>query len=117
MAESIIIALPSKVHLGVEADSTDITTIEGVASPSGLHPIQQAFLENAALQCGICTPGILIAAQALLETNPDPTETEIRYYLAGNMCRCTGYEGIILAVEDYLRAGEDKKVPAREGAE
>ena len=84
--------------LGVEAQDAEIETIEGVASPEGLHPIQQAFLENAALQCGICTPGVLVAAKALLDENPDPSETEVRFWLAGNLCRCTGYDKIVRAV-------------------
>ncbi len=86
--------------LGVEAESREIETIEGMASGDQLHPLQQKFLEHAALQCGICTPGFLVAAKALLEKNPDPTETEVRYWLAGNLCRCTGYDKIIRAVMD-----------------
>ena len=86
--------------LGVEVEGKDVTTIEGIASPEGLHPVQQAFLENAALQCGICTPGFIIASKALLEKNPDPTEEEIRFWLANNLCRCTGYDKIVRAVTD-----------------
>ena len=86
--------------LGVEAQGKEITTIEGIASPDGLHPIQQAYLENAALQCGICTPGFIVASKALLDQNPDPTEHEIRFWLANNLCRCTGYDKIVLAVQD-----------------
>ena len=86
--------------LGVEAEGKEITTIEGVASGSTLHPVQQAFLENAALQCGICTPGFIVATKALLEQNPDPTEHEIRFWLANNLCRCTGYDKIVRAVQD-----------------
>lgn len=86
--------------LGVEAQGKEITTIEGIASPAGLHPVQQAFLENAALQCGICTPGFIIASKALLDQNPNPTEHDIRFWLANNLCRCTGYDKIILAVQD-----------------
>jgi carbon-monoxide dehydrogenase small subunit len=86
--------------LGVEADGSEINTIEGVASPDGLHPIQQAFLENAALQCGICTPGFIVAAKALLEAEPHPSEERIRLWLAGNLCRCTGYDKIVRAVID-----------------
>ena len=86
--------------LGVEAEGATITTIEGVARGSELHPVQRAFLENAALQCGICTPGFIVAAKALLDENPNPTETEARYWLAGNLCRCTGYDKIIRAVMD-----------------
>ena len=86
--------------LGVEVQGRSVTTIEGVASPGGLHPLQQKFLEHAALQCGICTPGFLVASKALLEKNPNPSETEIRYWLAGNLCRCTGYDKIVTAVQD-----------------
>ena len=84
--------------LAVEADGKSIDTIEGMANGDQLHPLQRKFLELNGLQCGICTPGILIAAKALLERNPDPTETEARYWLAGNLCRCTGYDKIIRAV-------------------
>ncbi len=94
--------------LGVEADGKNIETIEGMASGEKLHPLQKHFLEHAALQCGICTPGFLVAAKALLEKNPDPTETEVRYWLAGNLCRCTGYDKIVRAVMDAateMRAG------------
>jgi len=90
----------SCLMLGVEAEGQQIETIEGVASSEGLHPLQQKFLEHAALQCGICTPGIIVAAKALLEKNPDPTEEEVRFWLAGNLCRCTGYDKIIRAVLD-----------------
>ena len=86
--------------LGVEAQGKQITTIDGVATPEGLHPIQQAFLENAALQCGICTPGFIVASKALLEQEPNPTEDQIRLWLAGNLCRCTGYDKIVRAVMD-----------------
>ncbi|MEM7422165.1 MAG: (2Fe-2S)-binding protein [Pseudomonadota bacterium] len=86
--------------LGAEAAGREIGTIEGLAAGADLHPLQRKFLEHAALQCGICTPGILVTAKALLERNPDPTETEIRYWLAGNLCRCTGYDKIIRAVQD-----------------
>lgn len=86
--------------LGVEAEGHDIGTIEGMASGEKLHPLQQKFLEHAALQCGVCTPGFLVAAKALLDHNLDPTETEVRYWLAGNLCRCTGYDKIIRAVMD-----------------
>ena len=85
--------------LGVEAEGASIGTIEGMATGNTLHPLQQAFLDHAALQCGICTPGILVASQKLLERNPDPSEEEIRYWLAGNLCRCTGYDKIIRAVQ------------------
>jgi len=86
--------------LGAEAEGKEVQTIEGMADGEKLHPLQQKLLEHAALQCGICTPGILVAAKALLEKNPDPTETEVRYWLAGNLCRCTGYDKIIRAVMD-----------------
>ena len=86
--------------LGVEAQGKDMTTIEGVADANGLHPIQQAFLENAALQCGICTPGFIVASKALLEKEPNPTEQRVREWLAGNLCRCTGYDKIVRAVLD-----------------
>ena len=86
--------------LAVEAGGMAITTIEGIAEGEKLHPIQQKFLENAALQCGFCTPGFIVATKALLDANPDPTETEIRYWLAGNLCRCTGYDKIVRAVQD-----------------
>jgi aerobic carbon-monoxide dehydrogenase small subunit len=86
--------------LAAESDGHEITTIEGMAEGENLHPLQTKFLESAALQCGICTPGFLIAAKALLDENPDPTETEVRFWLAGNLCRCTGYDKIIRAVMD-----------------
>ena len=86
--------------LGVEAEGREIETIEGMAEGERLHPLQAKFLEHAALQCGICTPGFLVAAKALLERNPDPSETEVRYWLAGNLCRCTGYDKIVRAVLD-----------------
>ncbi len=86
--------------LGAEAEGRTIETIEGMANGSELHPLQRKFIEHAALQCGICTPGFLIAAKALLEANPNPSETEIRFWLAGNLCRCTGYDKIVRAVQD-----------------
>jgi len=86
--------------LGAEAQGSTIETIEGMAQGGDLHPLQRKFIEHAALQCGICTPGFLMAAKALLETNPDPTEKEIRFWLAGNLCRCTGYDKIVRAVQD-----------------
>lgn len=86
--------------LGVEAEGKEVTTIEGIAESDGLHVVQQKFLEHAALQCGICTPGFIVAAKALLDQNPDPDETTIRYWLAGNLCRCTGYDKIVRAVQD-----------------
>ena len=92
--------VPSCLVLGAEAQGRSITTIEGLASRDRLHPLQQKFLEHAALQCGICTPGFIVAAKALLDRNPDPSESEVRFWLAGNLCRCTGYDKIIKAVLD-----------------
>jgi carbon-monoxide dehydrogenase small subunit len=86
--------------LGAEVQGKSVQTIEGMAQGDKLHPLQRKFLEHAALQCGICTPGVLVAAKSLLERNPDPTETEVRFWLAGNLCRCTGYNKIIEAVLD-----------------
>ena len=98
----------SCLMLGVEASGKKIGTIEGLAPSTKtggdkLHPLQQKFLEHAALQCGICTPGFLVASKALLEKHPDPTETEVRYWLAGNLCRCTGYDKIVRAVMDAAK--------------
>ena len=90
----------SCLMLAVEAEGRKIETIEGMAKGDQLHPLQRQFLEHAALQCGFCTPGLLVAAKALLDRNPDPSETEIRYWLAGNLCRCTGYDKIVRAVVD-----------------
>jgi aerobic carbon-monoxide dehydrogenase small subunit len=92
--------------LAVEVDGCRIDTVEGMAQGSTLHPLQQKFLEHAALQCGICTPGFLIAAKALLQRNPDPSDAEVRYWLAGNLCRCTGYDKIVRAVLDAADAVE-----------
>jgi len=89
--------------LGVEVQGRSVTTIEGVASPGGLHPLQQKFLEHAALQCGICTPGFIVAAKALLDQKSKPTEHEVRHWLAGNLCRCTGYDKIVRAVLDAAK--------------
>ena len=89
--------------LGVEASGKNIETIEGMAKGDKLHPLQKKFVEHAALQCGICTPGILVAAKNLLEKNPDPNEEQVRYWLAGNLCRCTGYDKIIRAVLDAAK--------------
>jgi carbon-monoxide dehydrogenase small subunit len=89
--------------LGVEAEGRDIETVEGLATRTELHPLQSKFLAPAALQCGACTPGFLMAAKALLEHNPDPTEEEIRFGLAGNLCRCTGYDKIVRAVQDAAK--------------
>lgn len=92
--------------LGVEADGAEITTIEGVACGNKLHPLQQSFLENAALQCGICTPGFIVAAKALLDQEPHPSEDRIRFWLANNLCRCTGYDKIIRAVQQAAQMEE-----------
>ncbi|MEQ8993097.1 MAG: (2Fe-2S)-binding protein [Pseudomonadales bacterium] len=89
--------------LAVEAGRHEISTIEGIATDEGLHPIQQKFLEHAALQCGICTPGLIVATKSLLDRHPNPDETTIRYWLAGNLCRCTGYDKIVRAVQDVAR--------------
>lgn len=93
----------SCLMLGAEAEGRTVETIEGMASGETLHPLQRKFIDHAALQCGICTPGLLVAAKSLLERNPDPTEEETRYWLAGNLCRCTGYDKIIRAVLDAAR--------------
>ena len=100
--------------LGVEVQGRSVTTIEGVAMPQSLHPLQQKFLEHAALQCGICTPGFILAAKALLDQNPRPTEHQVRNWLAGNLCRCTGYDKIIRAVLDAaaVMRGENPPSPA-----
>lgn len=90
--------------LGVEAEGQELTTVEGLADGDKLHPLQQKFLEHASLQCGICTPGFLVTAKALLDRNPNPTEHEVRYALAGNLCRCTGYDKIVKAVLDAASA-------------
>ena len=97
-------AVCSCLMLGVEAQGRNIVTVEGLADGPTLHPLQQKFLEDASLQCGICTPGFLISAKALLDHNPSPSEAEIRYALAGNLCRCTGYDKIVRAVQDAARA-------------
>ena len=93
----------SCLMLGVEASGKSIETIEGMAKGDNLHPLQKKFVEHAALQCGICTPGILVTAKNLLEKNPDPNEEQVRYWLAGNLCRCTGYDTIIRAVLDAAK--------------
>ena len=92
--------------LGVEIQGREVTTIEGLATADGLHPIQTAFLENAALQCGICTPGFIVASKGLLDEEPDADEGRVRHWLAGNLCRCTGYDKIVRAVLD---AGQKMK--------
>lgn len=96
--------------LAAEAQGASITTIEGIAQGTTLHPLQKAFLQDAALQCGVCTPGFIVAAKALLDVNPSPSESEVRYWLAGNLCRCTGYDKIVRAVLDA--AAEMRGVPA-----
>lgn len=85
--------------LAVEAEGAEITTVEGIRGEKGLTPVQRCFLEEAALQCGFCTPGFIVAATALLQANPNPTEEQIRWWLAGNLCRCTGYDKIVRAVQ------------------
>jgi carbon-monoxide dehydrogenase small subunit len=96
--------------LAVEADGSEITTIEGIALSDRLHPLQQKFLEHAALQCGICTPGFIVSAKALLDSNPDPTEHDVRLWLAGNLCRCTGYDKIVRAVLDAADSPEMESI-------
>ena len=93
------VTVNSCLTFAVEADGGEVTTVEGVAVDGKLHPVQQAFIDNAALQCGFCTPGFIISAKALLERNPNPTEEEIRLALSGNLCRCTGYDKIVRAVQ------------------
>ena len=102
--------VPSCLVLAAEADDQEVLTVEGVATGSRLHPVQQKFLEHAALQCGVCTPGFIVAAKALLDRNPNPTEHDVRYWLAGNLCRCTGYDKIVRAVLDA--ADSMRRVPA-----
>ena len=102
------VLVDSCLVLAVEANDKDVTTIEGVATGGKLHPLQQKFLEHAALQCGICTPGFIIAAKALLAKNSHPTEHQVRYWLAGNLCRCTGYDKIVRAVLDTAATMEAK---------
>jgi aerobic carbon-monoxide dehydrogenase small subunit len=100
----------SCLMLACEADGTEVTTIEGIAQGDHLHPVQQKFLEHAALQCGFCTPGLIVASKALLDENPNPTEEEARYWLAGNLCRCTGYDKVIRAVMDAAEVMRGEKV-------
>ena len=90
--------------LAVEVEGQSVQTVEGIAEGGVLHPVQQKLLEHGGLQCGVCTPGVVVAAKALLQANPDPTEEEVRYWLAGNLCRCTGYDKIIAAVLDAARS-------------
>jgi carbon-monoxide dehydrogenase small subunit len=100
--------VPSCLVLGVEAEGANITTVEGIATGTQLHPLQSAFLENAALQCGICTPGFIVAAKALLDREPHPSEDQIRLWLANNLCRCTGYDKIVRAVQQAAAQQEVK---------
>lgn len=97
------VLVDSCLVLGVEIQGKSILTIEGMSHSGGLHPIQQQFLKHAALQCGICTPGLILATKSLLDQNPDPTEHEARLWLAGNLCRCTGYDKIVRAVLDAAK--------------
>jgi len=96
--------------LGVEVQSKSLTTIEGISKPEGLHPLQRKYIEHAALQCGYCTPGFIVASKALLDQNPDPNEHEVREWLAGNLCRCTGYDRIIRAVLDAADSVETEDI-------
>jgi carbon-monoxide dehydrogenase small subunit len=105
----------SCVVLGVEAQGRSVQTIEGIAGPERLNPIQQKFLEHAALQCGICTPGFIVAAKALFDRNPHPSEHQIRLWLAGNLCRCTGYDKIIRAVLDVAQNSSASRGKSPEG--
>lgn len=100
--------------LGVEAQGATITTVEGIAPREGLHPLQQKFIEHAALQCGVCTPGFIVASKALLDKNPNPTEHEVRFWLAGNLCRCTGYDKIVRAVLDAAAMMRAQDTPIAE---
>jgi len=95
--------------LGVETEGRAITTIEGIASSSALHPLQRAFLENAAVQCGFCTPGLIVASKALLDADPDPSEARIRQWLANNLCRCTGYDKVVRAVQQAAAEVREEK--------
>ena len=98
--------------LAPEADGRQVSTIEGVAEGGALHPVQSKFLEHGALQCGYCTPGFIVAAKALLDREPNPTESEVRYWLAGNLCRCTGYDKIVRAVMDAAAELRQERIPA-----
>ena len=99
----------SRLVLGVEAQGAQITTVEGIADGHVLHPVQQAFLEQAALQCGFCTPGFIVASKALLDRNPNPSEEDIRFWLANNLCRCTGYDKIVCAVQQAAEKMQEAK--------
>jgi aerobic carbon-monoxide dehydrogenase small subunit len=105
--------VPACLVLAPEAQGRTVLTIEGIATSEALHPLQQKFLENAALQCGVCTPGFIVAAKALLDRNPNPSETETRYWLAGNLCRCTGYDKIVRAVLDAAAEMSSRKAATR----
>jgi len=105
--------VPACLVLAPEAQDRTVITIEGIATSEALHPLQQKFLEHAALQCGVCTPGFIVAAKALLDANPNPSETETRYWLAGNLCRCTGYDKIVRAVLDAAAEMSSGKAAAR----
>jgi carbon-monoxide dehydrogenase small subunit len=96
--------------LAVEINGRSLTTIEGIATPQGLHPLQEKFIAHAALQCGFCTPGFIVASKALLDQNPDPSEADVRQWLAGNLCRCTGYDRIVRAVLDAAQVIQEKAV-------
>jgi carbon-monoxide dehydrogenase small subunit len=98
--------------LAAEAEGRTISTVEGIAEGSELHPVQRKFLERGALQCGFCTPGFIVAAKALLDHNPNPSETEVRYWLAGNLCLCTGYDKIVRAVMDAAAELRQERIPA-----
>ena len=99
--------IASCIALAVAADGAEITTIEGIAQDGKLHPVQQAFIDHGGFQCGICTPGQVIAAKSLLENNPDPTEEEVREWMMGNLCRCTGYYGILESVMSAVRTSQE----------
>ncbi len=103
------VPVDSCLVLGVEAEGAEIVTVEGLADDTRLHPLQQCFLEGAALQCGICTPGFLMTAKALLDHNPNPSEHDIRFQLAGNLCRCTGYDKIVRSVQEAAKQMVEKK--------
>jgi aerobic carbon-monoxide dehydrogenase small subunit len=96
--------------LAVEINGRHVTTIEGIATPQGLHPLQEKFIAHAALQCGFCTPGFIVASKALLDQNPNPSELEVRQWLAGNLCRCTGYDRIVRAVMDAAKDLQENAV-------
>src|SRR5438094_8111062 len=103
--------------MAAEVEGSEVTTIEGIATAEGLHPLQQAFLEEAALQCGICTPGFIVASKALLDQEPNPTEERIRFWLAGNLCRCTSYDKIVRAVMDAAQRVQATGIPTNGSAQ